>query len=209
MKVKPATLNYGVDENPPLFTTLLLGLEHVIILSVAFIFPLLLISASHDSVAGAFHMIQATMLAMGITTILLALSRRFFGAGYLCCAINDPAYLPMAFAALKVGGLPLLYTINYLQSIIQILFAEMIFRIRRWIPVEITGVVILMIGFTLIRLGVSNSLGGADQIFHLHWDEHASLISISSLLVMMAFSVWGGKYLAKYGLLFVMMLVKS
>ena len=202
MKVKPATLNYGVNETPPLLTTLLLGFEHIIILSVAFIFPILLISAAHDSVAGAFHMIQATMLAMGVTTILLAISRRFFGSGYLCCAINDPAYLPLAFAALKVGGLPLLYTINYLQSIIQILFAEMIFRIRRWIPVEITGVVILMIGFTLIRLGVSNSLGGVDQIFHLQWDSHATLISISSLLVMMAFSVWGGKYLAKYGLLF-------
>jgi NCS2 family nucleobase:cation symporter-2 len=202
MKVKPATLNYGVDEKPTLLTTLFLGLEHIIILSVAFIFPILLISAAHDSVAGAFHMIQATMLAMGITTILLALSRRFFGSGYLACAINDPAYLPMAFAALKIGGLPLLYTINYLQSIIQILFAEMIFRIRRWIPVEITGVVILMIGFSLIRLGVSNSLGGFDQIFHLRWDDHATLISISSLLVMMAFSVWGGKYLAKYGLLF-------
>ena len=202
MKVKPATLNYGVDDNPPLVTTLLLGLEHIIILSVAFIFPILLISASHDSLEGAFHMIQATMLAMGITTIFLAFSRRFFGSGYLACAINDPAYLPLAFAALKVGGLPLLYTINYLQSIIQILFAEVVFRIRRWLPVEITGVVILMIGFTLIRLGVSNSLGGIDQVFHLRWDEHATLISISSLLIMMAFSVWGGKYLAKYGLLF-------
>lgn len=202
MKVKPATLNYSVGENPPLVTTLLLSLEHIIILSVAFIFPILLISAAHDSVADAFNMVQATMLAMGVTTILLALSRRFFGSGYLACAINDPAYLPMAFAALKIGGLPLLYTINYLQSIVQILFAEVVFRIRRWIPVEIAGVVILMIGFMLIRLGISNSLGGVDEIFHLHWDEHATLISISSLLVMMAFSVWGGKYFAKYGLIF-------
>ncbi|MSP52980.1 MAG: hypothetical protein EXR81_01845 [Gammaproteobacteria bacterium] len=202
MKVKPATLNYSVNENPPLLTTLFLGLEHIIILSVAFVFPILLISAGHDSIEGAFHMIQATMLAMGVTTILLAISRRFFGSGYLACAINDPAYLPMAFAALKVGGLPLLYTINYLQSIIQILFAEVIFRIRRWIPVEITGVVVLMIGFTLIRLGISNSLGGIDQIFHLRWNEHATLISISSLVVMMAFSVWGGKHFAKYGLIF-------
>ena len=202
MKVKPTTLNYAVDEKPPLVTTLFLGLEHIIILTVAFIFPILLISAGHDSIEGAFHMIQATMLAMGVTTILLAISRRFFGSGYLCCAINDPAYLPMAFVALKIGGLPLLYTINYLQSIIQILFAELIFRIRRWIPVEITGVVVLMIGFTLIRLGISNSLGGIDQVFHLRWNEHATLISISSLIVMMVFSVWGGKYFAKYGLIF-------
>jgi xanthine permease XanP len=45
MAKKPANLVYGVEENPPWGITLLQGLQHVFIMSVYFIFPVLVVHA--------------------------------------------------------------------------------------------------------------------------------------------------------------------
>ena len=39
MAKKPANLIYGVDDKPPLSTTLVLGFQHVMILFISVIFP--------------------------------------------------------------------------------------------------------------------------------------------------------------------------
>ena len=43
MAKKPANLIYGLDESPALATTLLLGLQHILALSSAFVFPVILL----------------------------------------------------------------------------------------------------------------------------------------------------------------------
>jgi hypothetical protein len=45
MAKKPANLVYGVEENPPWGITLLQGLQHVFIMSVYFIFPVIVVHA--------------------------------------------------------------------------------------------------------------------------------------------------------------------
>ena len=44
MPKKPTNLIYGVDDEPALTTTLLLGFQHIFILSIAFIFPVVIVS---------------------------------------------------------------------------------------------------------------------------------------------------------------------
>lgn len=43
---KPTNLIYGVDDKPPLFTTVILGLQHACILFVAIVFPVVIICPS-------------------------------------------------------------------------------------------------------------------------------------------------------------------
>ena len=43
MAKKPANLIYGLDESPSLATTLLLGLQHILALSSAIIYPVILL----------------------------------------------------------------------------------------------------------------------------------------------------------------------
>jgi xanthine permease XanP len=40
---KPANLIYGLDESPSLATTVLLGLQHILALSGAFVYPVILL----------------------------------------------------------------------------------------------------------------------------------------------------------------------
>ena len=46
---KPANLIYDVDEKPGLGTLILLGFEHICVLSIAFVFPVLVVTASARS----------------------------------------------------------------------------------------------------------------------------------------------------------------
>lgn len=196
-----STVNYGLEDKPPLLTTLFLGFQHAVMLTAMFVFPILIISAAHGSLSGELHMIQACMFTMGLGTILLAMNNRFFGSGYLASPINDPAFFPLSMMAVKIGGLPLLYTINYVQSFLQIACSELLVKFRKYFPMEVTGLVIFMIGISIITSGITNAIGGVSRVEDVQWDSASVIISFSSLLIMVGFTVWGGR-LAKYGLLF-------
>ena len=43
MAKKPANLIYGLEEIPPVTTSLLLGLQHILALSSAFVYPVILL----------------------------------------------------------------------------------------------------------------------------------------------------------------------
>ena len=103
---------YGLNDKPPFHTNLFLGFQHAVMLTAMFLFPILIMSAAHGSMLGELHMIQACLFTMGLGTFLLMLSSRFIGAGYLASPVNDPACFPLSMMAVKIGGLPLLYTIN-------------------------------------------------------------------------------------------------
>jgi len=40
---KPANLAYGVNENPPLGMTIVLGLQHMFTMAAAFVFPVIIV----------------------------------------------------------------------------------------------------------------------------------------------------------------------
>jgi NCS2 family nucleobase:cation symporter-2 len=201
MPIKPANLQYGVNEKPPVATTIILGIQHATLMLTVLIFPLLIILAAHGSTLGAMHMIQAIMLVMGIGTLALSFGKRFIGSDYFTCMIFDPSYFPVSVMAAKLGGLPMLYTIGYVQSLLQIIFSDVVVRLRKFFPVEISGLVIFMIGVSIITVGIANAIGGVDNIENLHWDSHSCIVSFVSLIAMVSCSVWGGKRLSCYGLL--------
>jgi xanthine permease XanP len=75
MAKKPANLIYGVEEDPPLGTTLLQGIQHIFIMTVYFIFPVIIIKAVGGTDAQAATMIKMSMIGMGVTTIIQAVSK--------------------------------------------------------------------------------------------------------------------------------------
>lgn len=195
---KPACLLYGVNDTPPLATTLILGLQHAILMASTLIFPMILVHIAHAGSKIEIHILQSVMLFMGITTLALSLGKRFFGSGYLACGIFDPTFISVSIAAIKLGGLPLLYAINYVQSLLQMVFAGVLIPLRRFFPPEIAGLVIFMIGLSIIKIGISNAIGGVDHLRDLQWDSHSCIISFSTLMVMVGVTVWGGKSFKNY-----------
>jgi len=66
MAKRPADLIYAVDEDPPLMTKLLLGLQHVFLISIALIFPVVIVRSIGGTPQQAEFMVSMAMLAAGV-----------------------------------------------------------------------------------------------------------------------------------------------
>ena len=80
---KPANLIYDVDESPGITSLVLLGLQHIFILAIAFVFPVLIVDAIGGTGNDARHLICMAMLVTGAATILQGLNKGPVGSGYL------------------------------------------------------------------------------------------------------------------------------
>ena len=105
MPRKPSNLIYGVDENPGPIALVLMGLQHISLMSIAFIFPVIIIEAIGGNLEEAEGLIRMAMLATGIGTILQGINRGPVGSGYLCPLLNGPGFLSASLMAGKLGGL--------------------------------------------------------------------------------------------------------
>jgi hypothetical protein len=104
MAKKPANLIYGVDDKPPRSTLLLLGLQHVSVMSVGWIFVVVIVTGMEGTSQQAASVIQMSMIVSGIATVLQAQTKGPVGSGYLCPLSCGPAYIAASISAGKVGG---------------------------------------------------------------------------------------------------------
>ncbi len=199
MARKPTNLIYGVDEEPPLGTTLLLGFQHIFILSIAFIFPVVIVSEIGGTPEDAQNLITMAMLATGFSTALQSFNRGPVGSGYLCPLVNGPAFVPASLLAGKAGGLPLIFGMTIAAGVFEALFSQVVGRMRKFFPPEVTGTVVLMVGIEVIPIAVPKFLG----IDKVHPELHAlsAFVALLTLAVTAGFNVWGKGKLRLYSLL--------
>lgn len=199
MAKKPTNIIYGVDDDPPLATTLLLGFQHIFILSIAFIFPVVIVSEIGGSPEDAENLICMAMLATGFGTILQGINKGPIGSGYLCPLVNGPAFVPASLLAGKAGGLALIFGMTAAAGIFEALFSQVVGRLRKYFPPEVTGTVVLMVGVEVIPIAVPKFFG-IDST-HLEPQLLPFLVALATLAVTAGFNVWGKGNLRLYSLL--------
>jgi xanthine permease XanP len=199
MAKKPAGLIYGVDDVPPWSALGLLAVQHIFLMSSTLVLPIVLVS----EIGGSFKEVQAvvalTMMACGIGTILQAMRWRGIGSGYLCPNLCGPNFFAASMAAAWLGGLPLMRGMTIAAGLVEMVFARFVHRLQFLFPTEITGLVVFMVGVSLVPVGASK---------FLHIDYTGEPIQISSLavaavtlFVMVGLNVWGSNKLRLYGVL--------
>lgn len=199
MPRKPTNLIYGVDEEPPLTTTLLLGFQHIFILSIAFIFPVVIVSEIGGSPEDAQNLICMAMLATGLSTALQALNKGPVGSGYLCPLVNGPAFVPASLLAGKAGGLALIFGMTAAAGVFEALFSRVVGRMRKFFPPEVTGTVVLMVGVEVIPIAVPKFFG-IDST-HTGLQTLSFFVALITLAVTAGFNVWGKGKMRLYSLL--------
>jgi xanthine permease XanP len=196
---KPANLIYGLDESPSLATTLLLGLQHVLALSSAFVYPVILLQETGMLATQAERLIHTSMIVMGITTILQALRYGRVGSGYLCPEQVSPVYIPVSILAVKTGGLPLLAGMTLVSGLFGVVLSRLMGRLRPFFPAEVTGTIVMVVGLALIPVAVSRFLGIAESRVVI--DPLSVSIASITFFVMIGVTVWGSSRLRLYGVL--------
>ena len=184
---KPANIVYGLDEAPPPLVTAGNAIQHVALISVNLVYPLLIFRLAGVPVGGVASLIAVGLVVLGAGTFLQVMKLGPVGSGFLCPATFTAAYLSPSLLAVKAGGLPLLFGMTLFAGMLEALFSQLLNRMRPCFPTEISGLVILMIGISAGMAGLRLMLGvGAEPVTPAEW----SVASIT-FACMVAFNVWG------------------
>ncbi len=201
---KPVNLIYDVDERPGIGALILLGLQHIFVLAIAFVIPVLIVDAIGGTAADAGHLICMAMLVTGVATILQGLPRGPVGSGYLCPLVNGPAFLSASILAGKAGGLPLIFGMTFIGGVFEGLFSRAVTRLRAFFPAEVTGTIVTMVGIEVIPFGVKRFFGM--DALHPAIDPTATLVAVVTLAAMMGLTVWGKGKFRLYAVLIAMLI---
>ena len=104
---KPGSITYGVHDIPPVGTIIPLVMQHVAMLSVELVFPVVVVTLAGGTVDMARDAVSLMMIAMGVGTIFQAWGKGPVGSGYFCAHETGTAYFPAVIATIQSGGLGL------------------------------------------------------------------------------------------------------
>jgi NCS2 family nucleobase:cation symporter-2 len=197
--MRPPDLEYAANDNPPGPTLFLLGLQHTGIVATAFIFPILVARATNLETGAAAFFVSMSMLSNGISTIFQSLKYREFGSGFLIPRVCGPNFVSASILAVQSGGLSLLCGMTAASGVLQIALSRIVHRLRILFPVEVTGLVIMMLGVAVVPYALPNFFGMTDV--NSSPSAAATLVSCITLAIIVGVTIWGRGQLKLFPLL--------
>ncbi|MGI9401660.1 MAG: uracil-xanthine permease family protein, partial [Rhizobiaceae bacterium] len=157
---------------PPLARAIPLGIQHVLAMFVSNVTPAIIIAgvagfgfgSPNADIPALIYMIQMSMLFAGIATLIQTIGIGPIGAKLPIVQGTSFAFLPVmipAVAGAGVAGLPGLMTGVVIGGIFHFFLGFFIGRIRFALPPLVTGLIVLMIGLALVKVGIEYAAGGA------------------------------------------------
>jgi len=161
------------DYTPPIAKAVPLGIQHVLAMFVSNVTPAIIVAGAagigfgSDQGALGFpdmsYMIQMSMLFAGIATLFQTIGIGPVGARLPIVQGTSFAFVPImipAVAGLGAAGLGGLMTGVFLGGIFHFCLGFFVGRIRFALPPLVTGLIVLMIGLALVKVGIQYSAGG-------------------------------------------------
>jgi len=180
---------------PPLIKAIPLGIQHVLAMFVSNVTPAIIVAGAagfgFGSEAGAMgfpdmsYMIQMSMLFAGVATLLQTLTIGPVGAALPIVQGTSFAFLPIMIplmAGKGVDALGALYGGVILGGIFHAFLGTFIGKIRFALPPLVTGLVVMMIGLALVKVGIQYAAGGVPAKMS-GAAEYGSLLNWSAALV--------------------------
>jgi xanthine permease XanP len=171
----PADLIYGLDEKPPLRLSILVALQHVLAVFVGIVTPPTLIARIlHLPTADGALLVSMALLASGIGTILQTKRLGPVGSGLLSIQGTSFVFVApivsLAGAIMAEGGsrdhaLGAVFGVCLVAALVPLVLGPFIRLASRVITPLVTGIVVTLIGLTLVSVGIT-SVGGGFEAKH-------------------------------------------
>lgn len=147
----PPLIFYGLEDRVPLGTAILVGAQHVIAMVVGTITPpLLLASTLKFSPEDTAYFISIALLASAFGAFLQCRRRGPVGSGLLSVTGTSFAFMQPLTQAWHAGGFAMMLGISCLTAPLQMAMAPFLVKLRRVFPPLISGIIVLLIGTSLI-----------------------------------------------------------
>ncbi|MCM5570421.1 purine/pyrimidine permease [Burkholderiaceae bacterium FT117] len=159
---KPVDLIYAVDDRPPGGIALLLAFQHVLIAVMSLAYPVLVTLEAGGSRATAASVVSMSLVAMAFATVLQSLRSRWVGSGFLAPYVTSAIYLGPSLLAARLGGLGLVFGMTIFAGLATLVLSQLVRRFRKLFPPEVSGVVVLMVGLSIVPVALPQVFGAGD-----------------------------------------------
>lgn len=212
-----STSVHPVDERLPVPRLATLGLQHVLVMYAgAVAVPLIIGRALKLSPEDIALLINADLFAGGIATLVQCIGFRNF------VGVRLPVMMGVTFASvgpmLAMGADPAVGILGIYGSVIAagifgVLIAPFISRLLPLFPPVVTGTIIMVIGITLMRIGINWAGGGLPMLTKVVDGEKGLFanpaygqltglaIALFVLVVILALTKWGKGFIANVAVL--------
>jgi len=174
----------------------MLAIQHVLLMSAALIFPVLVVQSVNGTSQEVQGLVSLSMIAGGVGTILQGLKKGPVGSGYLAPEGGSEPFLPAAILAVKTGGYPLMSGMTVVAGLFEVLLSRMIRRLRILFPPEVAGVVVFMVGVAIIPVSVTLFFG-VDNASDVK-QTSSVIVAVITFAVMVGINIWGKGNMRQY-----------
>lgn len=145
-----STVRYEPHEKPPHRLAAGLGAQVVaLIVAGILITPLTIARAAELPPGETAWMVFAALLAAGISTWLQISRIGVIGSGYVMFVGSNVAFVSVATAAIKSGGLPLMATLGAVSALSTFLFTWKLGALRRILTPAVGGTVLMLMALSV------------------------------------------------------------
>jgi xanthine permease XanP len=157
----PNEMLYGLNDRPPLPELLFAALQHLLAIFVPIITPgLIICGALGLDASTTAYIVNMSLFASGLCTLVQIHRLGPIGSGLLSIQGTSFSFVGPLIAAGKTGGLSLIFGTCAVASVVEMILSRFISSARRILTPLVTGIVVTMIGMTLIKVGIINCAGG-------------------------------------------------
>jgi NCS2 family nucleobase:cation symporter-2 len=152
---------YGIDDRPPLREAVPLGFQHVVAMLLGNITPPLLICGALGlELVDTALILQVVLFMAGLATIVQAYPIGPVGGRIPVIMGTSIAFVGAAIGVGKDYGLAVIFGACLVAAVVEIILGFSIVRVRRFFPPLVNGIVVMLIGLTLIPVGMDYAAGG-------------------------------------------------
>ena len=156
---------------PPLKVAIPLGIQHVLAMFVSNITPAIIIAGAAGFGFGSnsadfpsmIYMMQMCMLLAGVTTLLQTIGFGPVGARLPIVQGTSFAFIPIIVPLVAGKGVDAMAAVAggiLIGGLLQAALAPFIGRLRFALPPLVTGLIVTMIGLSLLKIGIQYAAGG-------------------------------------------------
>lgn len=163
------------DYTPPLAQAVPLGLQHILAMFVSNVTPAIIIAGAAGFGFGSnspdfpslIYMIQMSMVFAGIATLIQTVGMGPIGARLPIVQGTSFAFVPIMIPLVAGKGVDAMAAVMggvLVGGLFHMVLGVYIKRLRFAFPPLVTGLVVLMIGLALIKVGIQYAAGGVPAI---------------------------------------------
>lgn len=171
-------LIYQLEDRPPFIESIFAAIQHLLAIFVAIITPPLIIAGAlkldHETTG---YLISMALMASGVSTFIQCKKVGPIGSGLLCIQGTSFSFISPIIGAGINGGLSAIFGAVIVGSSVEMFVSRILKYARRIVTPTVAGIVVTLIGLSLIKVGVISCGGGFNAM------SDGSFASIENLLL--------------------------